>query len=97
MKEIYNIKDFSKLAEKTIQNIRIISEHISQIQDLVEQMTEARRVANLNEEYVEKSAAYSNTVKPFIESVREHIDELELIVDDELWPLPKYRELLFTR
>ena len=97
LKEIYNIKDFSKLAEKTIQNIRIISEHISQIQDLVEQMTEARRVANLNEEYVEKSAAYSNTVKPFIESVREHIDELELIVDDELWPLPKYRELLFTR
>ena len=97
LKEIYNIKDFSKLAEKTIQNIRIISEHISQIQDLVEQMTEARRVANLNEEYVEKSAAYSNTVKPFIESIREHIDELELIVDDELWPLPKYRELLFTR
>ncbi|MEI6821501.1 MAG: glutamine synthetase III [Bacteroidota bacterium] len=97
LKEIYNIKDFSKLAEKTIQNIRIISEHISQIQDLVEQMTEARRMANLNEEYVEKSAAYSNTVKPFIESVREHIDELELIVDDELWPLPKYRELLFTR
>ena len=97
LKEIYNIKDFSKLAEKTIQNIRIISEHISQIQDLVEQMTEARKVANLNEEYVKKSAAYSSTVKPFIESVREHIDELELIVDDELWPLPKYRELLFTR
>jgi len=97
LKEIYNIKDFSKLAEKTIQNIRIISEHISQIQELVEQMTEARKMANLNEEYVEKSAAYSNTVKPFIESVREHIDALELIVDDELWPLPKYRELLFTR
>ncbi len=97
LKEIYSLKDYSKLAEKTIQNIRIISEHISQIQDLVARMTEARRVANLNDDYVEKSAAYAHTVKPFIEDVREHIDELELIVDDELWPLPKYRELLFTR
>ena len=97
LKAIYDLKDYSKLAEKTIQNIRIISEHISQIQDLVARMTDARKKANLEESYVDKSAAYATTVKPFIESVRDHIDELELIVDDELWPLPKYRELLFTR
>jgi len=61
-------------------------------------MTEARKVANNNfPNEVERAEAYSVTVRPYLEKIRYHIDKLELLVDDEIWPLPKYRELLFSR
>ena len=60
-------------------------------------LTDARRVANAIESVRERAIAYHDTVAPLLESVRYHIDKLELIVDDELWPLPKYREMLFIR
>jgi glutamine synthetase len=60
-------------------------------------MIEARKVANVIEDGREKAYAYDNTVKPYLEDIRTHIDKLELIIEDELWPLPKYRELLFNR
>ena len=60
-------------------------------------MIEARKVANKIENTEEKAFAYSRTIAPFLEDIRYHVDKLELIVDDEIWPLPKYRELLFTR
>jgi len=60
-------------------------------------MIEARKRANVIEEVTEKAKAYDETVRPFLEDIRYHIDKLELIVDNELWPLPKYRELLFVR
>ena len=60
-------------------------------------MIEARKVANVIEDEREKAYAYDKTVSPYLEDVRYHIDKLELIVDNELWPLPKYRELLFNR
>ena len=63
----------------------------------VEALIQARRVANKIESVREKAIAYHDTVAPLIEKIRYHIDELELIVDDELWPLPKYREMLFIR
>jgi len=77
--------------------IERISEHSSFITENVEALVQARRVANKIESVRQKAIAYHDTVAPLLESIRYHIDELELIVDDELWPLPKYREMLFIR
>ena len=63
----------------------------------MEKLVEARKVANKIECEREKAIAYHDTVAPYLEAIRYHVDKLELIVDDELWPLPKYRELLFIR
>lgn len=60
-------------------------------------MVNARKVANKIEDEVEKAFAYNKTVRPYLDEIRYHVDKLELIIDDELWPLPKYREILFTR
>ncbi len=60
-------------------------------------MTEARKKANVIESSAEKAEAYDKTVFPFLDQIRYHIDKLELVVDNEEWPLPKYRELLFVR
>ena len=64
---------------------------------MVENLVEARKVANKIESERDKAIAYHDTVAPIIEDIRYHIDKLELIVADELWTLPKYRELLFIR
>ena len=77
--------------------IEKISTHQVEIQTLVRQMVEARKVANKIENEREKAAAYHDTVASLFDAIRYHIDKLELIVDNEMWPLPKYRELLFIR
>ena len=59
--------------------------------------SEARKVANHMDNYKDKAFAYEETVRPYLESIRDHIDHLEMEIDDEIWPLPKYRELLFTK
>jgi glutamine synthetase len=74
-----------------------ISGHINTIVKLVNEMTEARKVANHIEDIRERAIAYCDLVKPSFEEIRYHTDKLELIIDDKLWPLPKYRELLFMR
>ena len=60
-------------------------------------MTEARKVADHLGSQVEKAFSYEEQVRPYLEEIRDHIDHLELEIDDEIWPLPKYRELLFTK
>jgi glutamine synthetase len=60
-------------------------------------MIEARKVANKIEDEREKAVEYSTKIFGYLDDIRYHVDKLELIVDDEYWPLPKYRELLFTR
>jgi glutamine synthetase len=60
-------------------------------------MTEARKEANLIEAVQQKAIAYKDEVKPYFEKIRYNVDKLEMLVDDELWPLPKYRELLFIK
>jgi glutamine synthetase len=60
-------------------------------------MTEARHIANRLDSQIKKAYSYQETVSPYMEKIREHIDHLELEIDDEIWPLPKYRELLFTK
>ena len=74
-----------------------ISEHISNISSDVEAMIEARKVANDISDSRDKAIAYCDKVKPFFDKIRYHVDKLELLVDDEYWELPKYREMLFLR
>jgi glutamine synthetase len=97
MKEVFSAEEFKMLAAARIDLIREIGGHISTIKLLRKEMIEARKNANIIEDVVKKAKAYDTFVKPYLEDIREHIDKLELIVDDEKWPLPKYRELLFTR
>ena len=97
LKEIFPDEEFKELAGARLKLIKKISEHISSIKEQVNEMIEARKVANHIEHARDKSYAYEQTVRPYFESIRVHIDKLELVVDNELWPLPKYRELLFTR
>ena len=67
------------------------------IKEEVAAMVDARKVANKIEDEREKAIAYHDNVAPYMEKIRYHIDKLELMVDNEMWPLPKYRELLFIR
>ena len=88
--------DFKKHAKEQIDLIEKISHHIAEINSKVEEMIEQRKKAN--KLAGQKSAdAYCNKVKPYFEEIRYHCDKLEMMVDDELWPLAKYRELLFTK
>ena len=73
----------------------MIANSVSEIRRLVAEMVERRKVANRITQEREKAIAYHDTVAPMLESIRTHIDKLELVVDNELWTLPKYRELLF--
>ena len=95
LKEIYG-EEYKKLAGNRIELIKEISDHVSQIKTDVNDMVEARKVANKVSDEKEKCKAYSKTIAPYLDQIRYHIDKLELIVDDEIWPLPKYRELLFS-
>lgn len=94
LKDIYGDK-YTQHAQEQMQLIERISNHIAEINTGVNTMIEARKKANAIEDGFEKSLAYCNTVKPYFEAIRYHCDKLELLVDNSLWPLAKYRELLF--
>lgn len=96
MKDIFG-KDFEAVASEQINLIKKISTHISGISTQVEAMLNERKKANQIEHIEDKAKAYCNKIKPFLEEIREHCDKLEMMVDDELWPLSKYREMLFTK
>lgn len=96
LKDIYG-KDFKTHAGEQMQLIEAISTHIAQINKNVSLMIEERKKANALNDMEKCAVAYCNKVKPYFELIRYHADKLELLVDDELWPLTKYRELLFTR
>ena len=97
VKEIFPPSTAAKVSANNLQLIERISEHSSFITENVEKLIDARRVANKIESEREKAIAYHDTVAPLLEAIRYHVDKLELIVDNELWPLPKYREMLFIR
>jgi len=82
---------------RNVKLIEEIAERTSAIECLVEELVNARKQANKIESEHEKAIAYHDTVEPKLDDIRYQIDKLELIVDDSLWPLPKYRELLFIR
>ena len=97
VKEIFPEETAARLSADNLSLIQQISEHSSFITHHAARLVEARKVANRLHSEREKAIAYHDTVAPLLESIRYHVDKLELIVDDELWPLPKYRELLFIR
>jgi glutamine synthetase len=74
-----------------------ISTHINGIKANVDAMIEERKKANNIADWKKQADSYCNKVKPYFEIIRDHVDRLEMIVADESWPLPKYRELLFTK
>jgi glutamine synthetase len=97
LKEVFNEIEYERLAGARREVIVTISDHISAIKRLVYEMIEERKKANVISDLGKRALAYEKKVKPYLEEIRDHIDRLELIVDNEIWPLPKYRELLFTR
>ncbi|WP_034923361.1 glutamine synthetase III [Gillisia sp. CAL575] len=96
LKEIFE-EDYKKHSKEQVGIIEAISGHIEHINADVNKMTDARKKANVIEDAEKRAFAYCDNVKPFFEEIRYHCDKLELLVDDEIWPLTKYRELLFTR
>jgi glutamine synthetase len=97
MRDIFSEEEFNRLAGARLSLIKEISEHISSIKAKVHDLVETRKTCNVIEDVEEKAFAYEKDVRPYLDDIRSHIDKLELIIDDEMWPLPKYRELLFTR
>ena len=97
MKELFPAEKASRLSAENMKLIEEIAERTIFITEHVEAMVEARKVANKIESEREKAIAYHDTIAPMLEEIRYHIDKLELIVDNQMWTLPKYRELLFIR
>jgi glutamine synthetase len=89
--------EFKKTAQIQLDMISEISEHVNIIKTKVDEMTEARKKANAITDVKKQAIDYCEKVKAYFELIRYHVDKLELLVDDESWPLPKYRELLFTK
>lgn len=96
IKDIYG-KDFKKLAKEQMNLIEAISSHIENINGGITDMINARKKANKIQDSEKRAIAYCDKIRPYFEEIRYHCDKLELLVDDEIWPLTKYRELLFTR
>lgn len=97
IKELFKGDKSDRIASQDLASIESISEHVSAIKSGVATMVDARRKANRIDSEREKAIAYHDEVAPQMETIRYHIDKLELMVDNEIWPLPKYRELLFIR
>ena len=93
----YKMKELGIKFDSDLDLIRDIQKHTSTLQKLVADMVEARRVANRIDDQREKAIKYHDTVAIYFDEIRYHIDKMEEVIDDQLWPLPKYRELLFIR
>jgi len=97
LRETFSPEEYEMLGADRRELVKEIQLHILEIKKLVREMTDARHIANRLESQIKKAYSYQDTVSPYMEKIREHIDHLELEIDDEIWPLPKYRELLFTK
>jgi glutamine synthetase len=97
MLSVLGEKDGRAAAQTQIELITKISGHLNKLKTNCDIMLQARKDANKIEHAEEKALAYCDSVKVHFDEIRYHADKLELLVDDELWPLPKFREMLFTR
>jgi len=97
IKELFGPEEYKIMSERQLIAIKKISGYIQQLREDFHFLIEARKEANKIENFPERAMVYSNTVLPYIDKLRRVVDKLEMVVDDELWPLPKYRELLFLR
>jgi glutamine synthetase len=96
LKDILDSKDFKDLSSIQMDMIKGISKHVKIVQEATDKMIAERKRINKLEDPKQKANEYSDIVKPFFDKIRYSVDKLELMVDDEMWPLPKYRELLFN-
>ena len=97
IKSLFPAEKSEQIATQDMEVIEKIAFHLLAIKEKVHAMVEARKVANKIDNEREKAIAYHDTVAPHLDTIRYHIDKLELMIDNEMWPLPKYRELLFIR
>ena len=97
MKDLFPADKAAILSSRNLEIIEDIAHRTNFIKEKVDEMIEARKVANKIENEREKAIAYHDNIVPMLEAIRYHIDKLELVVDDQIWTLPKYRELLFIR
>ena len=97
MKDLFPADKASALSSRNLEIIEDIANRTNFIKEKVDEIVEARKVANKIESEREKAIAYHDKIVPMLEAIRYHIDKLELVVDDQIWTLPKYRELLFIR
>ncbi|MAB85394.1 MAG: glutamine synthetase type III [Cryomorphaceae bacterium] len=97
LKKVLEKDVYEKVSKEQIQMIVEISQLVSEALNGVNEMTEARKVANKIDDLRKKSLAYCDKVKPYLEKIRYSVDKLELLVDNEIWPLAKYREILYIR
>lgn len=97
LKEIFSEEEYMEMSADRKELVKEISHRVTSIKVLVRDMTEARKVANHLESQIEMAYSYEEHVRPYLDEIRDHIDHLEMEIDDEIWPLPKYRELLFAK
>lgn len=97
LKEIFPEEEYMEMSADRKELVKEISHRVTSIKVLVRDMTEARKVANHLESQIEMAYSYEEHVRPYLDEIRDHIDHLEMEIDDEIWPLPKYRELLFAK
>ena len=97
MKALFPADQADEMSRGEMETVAKIARHTATIKTETEKMVDARRRANKIESEREKAIAYHDTVVPCMDTIRYHIDKLELMVDNQMWPLPKYRELLFIR
>lgn len=97
LKDVFSEEEYETLSAEPRRLIRKISAHIAAVTTKVDEMVEARKKANRITDMREKAITYHDTIAPYLDEIRDHIDDLELMVDNQSWPLPKYRELLFIR
>ena len=97
LKDVFSEEEYETLSAEPRRLIRKISAHIVAVTTKVDEMVEARKKANRITDMRKKAITYHDTVAPYLDEIRDHIDDLELMVDNQSWPLPKYRELLFIR
>lgn len=97
LKQIFTNEEYTIMSQDRKELVKEISRRVTSIKLLVHDMTEARKLANHLSSEIEKAYSYEEEVRPYLENIRDHIDHLEMEIDDEIWPLPKYRELLFAK
>ena len=95
--DVLGEKQGKKSSQAQMELIEAISLHLNEMKNSSDEMLEKRKIANKIESIDEKALAYCDNVKGCFDAIRYHADKLEMLIDDEIWPLPKFRELLFTR
>jgi glutamine synthetase len=97
LKEVFNAKDFAQASSTQMKLIKDISDHVRGVKETVDELLDVRRKIDELADSEKKAEAYAAAILPLMNTIRSHSDQLEMLVDDELWPMPKLRELLFTR